>query len=82
MSNTLVDMPRKPTPKKPKAFPSRQKVSYTAVPKEYAQLLRELTAEGEKYEARSVAYLTRVALRAFLQAEGKLDDKGRPLKKD
>ena len=69
-------MPKKPGPGK-KTYPSRQKVSYTAVPKEYVELLRELAAEGQKYESRSVAFLTRVALRAFLQAEGKLDDRGR-----
>ena len=42
-------------------------------------LLDGLTADGEKYEGRSVAFLTKMAVRAFLQNEGKVDDKGRPL---
>lgn len=67
-----------PGRKKP-TFPSRQKVTYPAIPKEYAELLRSLTADGEKYEGRSVSFLAKLAVRAFLQAEGKLDAKGRPV---
>lgn len=61
-----------------KTFPSRKKVAYAAVPAEYAPLLGRLAAEGAKYEGRSRAFLTKLALRRFLQAEGLLDESGRP----
>jgi hypothetical protein len=67
-----------PKERKP-PHPSRAKVTYAAVPVEYAKLLRELAAPGEKHEGRSIAFLTRLAVRAFLAAEGKVDEKGRPV---
>jgi hypothetical protein len=75
-------MPR--TPKKggadrPARYPSRDKVTYTAIPKEYGDILRSLTADSEEYEGRSVAFLTKLAVREFLQRKGRLDDKGRPI---
>lgn len=80
--NTLVDMPK--PPKKGKGekagkYPSRDKVTYTAIPRTYGDMLKEMTADGEKHQGRSVSFLTKLAVQAFLQAEGKLDDKGRPL---
>lgn len=81
MSNSLQVMPRprKKGAGKPKRPPSRERITYTAIPKEYGDLLRGLTAEGEEYEGRSVAFLTKLAVRAFLQARGKVDARGRPL---
>lgn len=80
MTNTLLDMPKPPKKgTKGKTFPSREKVKYAGIPAEYWSLLDGLTADGEKYEGRSVAFLSKLAVRAFLQAEGKLDEKGRPI---
>ena len=82
MTNTLEAMPK--PPKKGKGekagkYPSREKVTYTAIPREYGDLLKGLTADGEKHQGRSVSFLTKLAVQAFLKAEGKLDDKGRPV---
>jgi hypothetical protein len=68
----------KPRKKKVKAYPSREKVAYVGVPRVYGALLDSLTADGEKYEGRSRAFLAKLALRRFLQSEGLLDDKGKP----
>ena len=54
-------------------------MTYTAIPREYGDLLKGLTADGEKHQGRSVSFLTKLAVQAFLKAEGKLDDKGRPV---
>lgn len=82
MPDIVLDMP---TPKKnakgragKKPFPSREKVKYVSVPRDYWDLVKSLTGDGEKYEGRSVAFLAKLALRAWLQAEGKVDEKGKP----
>lgn len=69
----------KPRKKPPSQPPARQKVSYVAVPVEYGAILDALCADGEKYEGRSRAFLAKLAVRAFLQAEGKVDAKGKPI---
>lgn len=83
MRDTLLDMPRKKGPKSgddAKGLPpSRGKLTYTAIPKEYGDILKGLTEEGEEYEGRSVMFLTKLAVRAFLQGKGKLDAKGKPI---
>ena len=71
--------PKKGKDGKPSRFPSRDKVTYTAIPKLYGDMLKELTADGEKHQGRSVSFLTKLAVQAFLIAEGRLDDKGRLL---
>lgn len=60
-------------------YPSREKIKYLGVPKEYWDMLDAMTADGEEFEGRSVSFLGKLAVRAFLQARGKLDDKGRPI---
>jgi hypothetical protein len=82
VTNTLDAMPKPPKKgkdAKPGKYPSREKVTYTAIPREYGELLKELTADGEKHQGRSVSFLTKLAVQAFLKAEGKLDEKGKPL---
>lgn len=76
----MAKVPKKPkgTRSGKKPFPSRLNVKYVQIPKEFWEMLDGLTADGAKYEDRSVAYLAKIAVRAFLQAEGKLDEKGRP----
>lgn len=83
MTDNVLSMAKEP--KKPKRsrqgkkpFPSRLNVKYVQIPKEYWQILDGLTADGAKYEDRSVAYLAKIAVRKFLQDEGKLDEKGKP----
>ncbi len=74
-------MPRPPKTgdaDQPPRYPSRDKVTYTAIPREYGDLLKGLTADGEAYEGRSVAFLTKIAVREFLHRLGKVDEKGRP----
>lgn len=67
-----------PKPKKPKSepvkprYPSRDKIKYAGIPSDYWDMLESLTAEGAKFEGRSVSFLTKLAVRAFLQSEGKL----------
>jgi len=77
-------MPRPPKKKgdgaaKAPRYPSRDRVKYTGIPREYWDLLDGMTGDGEEYEGRSVAFLAKIAVRAFLQSKGKLDGKGRPL---
>ncbi len=79
MPDIVTTMPKPKKGAGGKRYPSRAKVTYTGIPAEYAALLRELAADGGKYEGRSVAFLTKLAVRALLRAEGKVDDKGRPL---
>lgn len=86
MPDNLLDMAKKTKkpakakgPKKP--FPSRLKVKYVQVPKEYWDAFDGMTQSGEKYEDRSVAYLVKMACRAMLQAEGRVDDKGKVIPK-
>lgn len=82
MNDTVLDMPKPNKPKKPdgkkKPFPSRAKIKYAGLPVAYWDLLDSLTAQGEKYEARSVAFLATLAVRKFLQDEGLVDEKGKP----
>jgi hypothetical protein len=66
--------------KKAKPYPSRASVVYVGVPRVYGALLDSMTEDGGKYEGRSRAFLAKLALRRFLQAEGLLDDKGKPIK--
>lgn len=68
-----------PKPGKKGPHDARKAVTYAAVPAEYAPLLAALAAEGAKYEGRSRAYLAKLALKRFLQAEGLLDEKGKPV---
>lgn len=68
---------KKPTSKK--RPPSRDKVKYVQIPKEYWDIFHALAQDGEKYEGRSVAYLVKLACRTALQGEGKLDAKGKPI---
>ncbi len=81
MTATLHDMPKKtkgsasPKPK----YPSREKLKYVGIPKEFWELVYGMTEDGEKYEGRSIAYLVKIAVRTFLQSEGKVDAKGRPV---
>ncbi|QDU24198.1 hypothetical protein [Urbifossiella limnaea] len=71
--------PKKGNAEQPARYPSRDKVTYTAIPKEYGDILKAMTADSEEYEGRSVAFLTKLAVREFLQRKGRLDDKGRPI---
>jgi hypothetical protein len=64
--------------KQRKASTGRERVTYCAVPIAYAPLLDKLTEDGEKYEGNSRAQVVKRALKLFLQAEGLLDDKGKP----
>lgn len=82
MTDTVIDMPKKP--KKPSGagkkgpYPSRSKIKYAGLPVEYWDLLDSLTVEGGEYEGRSVAFLNKIAVRAFLQTKGLVDEKGKP----
>ena len=83
MVDNVLDMAKEP--KKPKGsragkkpFPSRVNVKYVQIPKDYWELLDGLTREGAEFEDRSVAYLAKLAVRAFLHSKGKLDEKGKP----
>lgn len=73
---SLMPKPKKPTSKEPTAktprYPSRDKIKYAGIPSDYWDLLESLTVEGAKFEGRSVSFLTKLAVRAFLQSEGKL----------
>lgn len=58
--------------------PSREKLKYVGIPREYWEIFDALGADGEKYEGRSVAYLVKIAVRKMLQDEGKVDERGKP----
>jgi hypothetical protein len=77
MAGNVLDMGKK-KPDAKKRPPSRDKVKYVQIPKEYWDLLNGLSQDGEKYEGRSVAFLAKLAVRAMLQTEGLVDDKGKP----
>lgn len=84
MAGTVLDMPSKPKSdakggRKTPKYPSREKLKYVGIPKEYWAIADALTADGEKYEGRSVAFLVKVAVRAWLVAEGVVDEKGKPI---
>jgi hypothetical protein len=70
---------KKPTNKKKPA--SRDKLKYVGIPKEFWLVFEELSQDGEKYEGRSIAFLVKMACRSMLQAEGRVDDKGKVLPK-
>lgn len=82
MPDNLLTMPKKPT--KPKTtgktprYPSREKIKYAGLPKDYWDLLESLTGVAGKYERRSVSFLATLAVRKFLQDEGLVDDLGKP----
>lgn len=80
MAGNLLGMAKEPkkTGKK-KPFPSRLAVKYVQIPREYWDIFDGMTEDGEKYEGRSVAFLVKLACRAMLKTEGKVDDKGKPL---
>ncbi len=83
MTGNVLDM-AKDAKKKPvgkKVPPSRAKLKYVGIPKEYWLIFEAMSRDGEKYEGRSIAFLVKMACRSMLQAEGKLDEKGKPLPK-
>ena len=83
MTGSLIGMPKKPTkPKggaKPTRPPSRENTKYAGIPRDYWDLLEAMTADGEKFEGRSVAFLVKLGVRMLLQQEGKVDSKGKPV---
>lgn len=79
MDANVLSMAKAPKKQAKKRPPSRDKVKYVQIPRDYWEMLHKLTEDGEKYEGRSVAYLAKVAVRAMLRAEGKVDDKGRAI---
>ena len=81
MTDTVLLMAKSKKPGDGKAprYPSRSKIKYAGLPREYWELLEGLTVDGAKFEGRSVAYLAKIAVRAFLRAEGLVDDKGKPV---
>lgn len=82
MADNLLGMAKdkKPGGKK-KPFPSRLKVKYVQIPVEYWDAFQGMTEDGGKYEDRSVAYLVKIACKSLLQAEGKVDAKGKVIPK-
>lgn len=79
MNANVLHMAKEPKKTAKKRPPSRDRVKYVQIPKEYWELLDGLTEDAEKYEGRSVSFLTKMAVRAFLRTEGLVDDKGKPI---
>jgi hypothetical protein len=77
MGNTVLSMAKDKQGAK-KSPPSRDKLKYVGIPREYWDIFAAMTQDGEKYEGRSIAFLVKVACRKMLQEEGKVDEKGKP----
>jgi hypothetical protein len=58
-----------------KRFPSREKIKYVGIPTNFWEALESMSvAEGTdpRFEGRSVAYMSTLAIREFLEKHGKL----------
>lgn len=60
-------------------YPSRDKIKYAGIPRAYWDLLEGMSTDGGAFDKRSVSFLTTLAVRNFLFANGKVDEKGKPI---
>lgn len=65
--------PKKSAAKKgKKRYPSREKTRYAGIPKEYWAILRAMGKEQGPYERRSGSFLVTLAVREWLERNGRL----------